>query len=78
MKLANAKKILATALLVGLSSTALVTHSANEYEWNANAPVKLPGANANGKTVLFDVSHGGTEGNADGSSTEVFLTLLMP
>lgn len=65
MKLANAKKFLATALLLGLSSTALVTHAANEYEWNANAPVKVPGANANGKTVLFDVSHGGTEGNAD-------------
>lgn len=39
---------------------------AGEYEWNQSAPVKtpLPG-NANGKTVLFDVSHGATEGNAD-------------
>ncbi len=39
---------------------------ATDYEWNATVPVKQPAtADANGKTVLFDVSHGGTEGNAD-------------
>lgn len=65
MKLANTKNWLASVLLAGLSSSALVSHAANEYEWNANAPVKVPTSNANGKTVLFDVSHGGTEGNAD-------------
>ena len=37
-----------------------------DYEWNYPAPVKTPSAATNnGKTVFFDVSHGGTEGNAD-------------
>lgn len=36
------------------------------YVWDYPAPIKTPSAAAdNGKTVLFDVSHGGTEGNAD-------------
>ena len=39
--------------------------SAHAYQWNYPAPIKTPGANDNGKVVLFDVSHGGTEGNAD-------------
>jgi uncharacterized protein YdeI (BOF family) len=52
---------LALGLLIAAPSTL-----AADYEWNTVAPVKIPApANANGKTVLFDVSHGGTEGNAD-------------
>ncbi|TKB54206.1 DUF6359 domain-containing protein [Ferrimonas aestuarii] len=48
--------------LVGL----LVTAQAQAYGWNYPAPEKAPEAGqSNGKTVLFDVSHGGTEGNAD-------------
>ena len=35
-----------------------------DYQWNNPAPVKTP-SSPNGKTILFDVSHGGTEGNAD-------------
>ncbi|MES1947164.1 hypothetical protein C84B14_07445 [Salinisphaera sp. C84B14] len=39
---------------------------AADYGWNYPAPIKTPSAAAdNGKTVLFDVSHGGTQGNAD-------------
>ncbi|WP_348766543.1 hypothetical protein [uncultured Salinisphaera sp.] len=39
---------------------------AADYDWNYPAPIKTPSAAAdNGKTVLFDVSHGGTQGNAD-------------
>lgn len=42
------------------------TSFAAPYEWNYPAPQKLPSAAAdNGKVVYFDVSHGGTEGNAD-------------
>ena len=51
-------------LALGLLSAAFTTLAA-DYEWNAASPVKVPSSNANGKTVLFDVSHGGTEGNAD-------------
>ena len=51
-------------LALGLLSAAFTTLAA-DYEWNAASPVKVPSTNANGKTVLFDVSHGGTEGNAD-------------
>jgi len=51
------------ALLAGLLATLLAP--AHAYEWNYPAPIKTPGANDNGKVVLFDVSHGGTEGNAD-------------
>lgn len=50
--------VLATLLLSGLAQAA-------PYEWNYPAPALTPGANDNGKVVLFDVSHGGTEGNAD-------------
>ncbi|TBW57598.1 hypothetical protein EZI54_06020 [Marinobacter halodurans] len=36
------------------------------YTWNYPAPLKTPAAGtSNGKLVMFDVSHGGTEGNAD-------------
>ncbi len=65
MNLAKLKQFLAGAVLVGLAASSVTSHAANEYEWNAIAPVKTPTSNANGKTVLFDVSHGGTEGNAD-------------
>ncbi len=35
-------------------------------QWNTRVPIKAPTAsNNNGKRVLFDVSHGGTQGNAD-------------
>ena len=52
---------------VGLGFISLSTLSyADDYQWNSNIPVKQPSAQtSNGKTVLFDVSHGGTEGNAD-------------
>ena len=54
-----------TAVGLGLISLSSLSF-AGDYEWNANVPVKLPSSqNDNGKTVLFDVSHGGTEGNAD-------------
>jgi hypothetical protein len=54
-----------TVLGIGLISLAGFSY-AGDYEWNANVPVKVPAAqSSNGKTVLFDVSHGGTEGNAD-------------
>lgn len=50
--------------LIALALTTLC--SAQEpFQWNKNIPVKRPGANDNGKLVLFDVSHGGTQGNAD-------------
>lgn len=59
------KKKVLTALGIGLLSLSSLSYAA-EYEWNATPPVKIPSAqNSNGKTVLFDVSHGGTEGNAD-------------
>ncbi len=49
-------------LLVGLSGSVIAT----EYNWDTQAPIKTPTpALDNGKRVLFDVSHGGTEGNAD-------------
>lgn len=51
------------ALLAGL--LAFLLTPAHAYDWNYPAPLKTPGANDNGKVVLFDVSHGGTEGNAD-------------
>ncbi len=50
-------------LFAGLLAASL--GSAHAYQWNYPAPIKTPGANDNGKVVLFDVSHGGTEGNAD-------------
>ncbi|OCQ20865.1 hypothetical protein A7985_13805 [Pseudoalteromonas luteoviolacea] len=54
--------VLLGAGLLAQSSFAL----AAAYDWNNTAPVKVPSAaNNNGKTVYFDVSHGGVEGNAD-------------
>ncbi len=50
-------------LVAGLLAASL--GSAHAYQWNYPTPIKTPGANDNGKVVLFDVSHGGTEGNAD-------------
>ncbi|WP_435105176.1 hypothetical protein [Arhodomonas sp. AD133] len=51
-------------LFTALALTTALAHGA-PYEWNYPAPIKTPGANDNGNVVLFDVSHGGTEGNAD-------------
>ncbi|WP_347331699.1 hypothetical protein [Marinimicrobium locisalis] len=54
---------------MSLVSAALVwafCANAFAYQWNYPAPVKTPAPGSdNGKMVLFDVSHGGTEGNAD-------------
>ena len=59
------KKNLLTAIGLGFMSLSNLSY-ADDYQWNANVPVKSPSAQtSNGKTVLFDVSHGGTEGNAD-------------
>lgn len=52
-------------LLGGLLAACAGLTVAAPYDWNYPAPIKTPGANDNGKVVLFDVSHGGTEGNAD-------------
>ncbi|EKF74518.1 hypothetical protein A11A3_07825 [Alcanivorax hongdengensis A-11-3] len=52
--------LLASALFTSVG----LAHAA-PYQWNYPAPLKTPGTNDNGKVVLFDVSHGGTEGNAD-------------
>lgn len=42
------------------------TNTAAAYTWNYPAPELQPSsANDNGKVVMFDVSHGGVEGNAD-------------
>ena len=45
-------------LFAGLLAASL--GSANAYQWNYPAAINTPGANDNGKVVLFDVSHGGT------------------
>ncbi|MGL1959423.1 MAG: hypothetical protein OCD00_19240 [Colwellia sp.] len=59
--LINCCKILSLVSL-GISTTSFSA----EYEWNSTAPIKTPATNIdNGKRILFDVSHGGTEGNAD-------------
>jgi uncharacterized protein YdeI (BOF family) len=59
------KKNALTAIGLGLISLSSLSYAV-DYEWNANVPVKIPSAQTNNnKTVLFDVSHGGTEGNAD-------------
>ncbi|TMP32041.1 DUF6359 domain-containing protein [Pseudoalteromonas rubra] len=56
--------VLGLGVAFALSATAL--QAATPYNWNNTAPVKVPSAQqSNGKTVLFDVSHGGVEGNAD-------------
>lgn len=39
--------------------------AADPFRWNAAVPEKVPAGGGNGKVVLFDVSHGGTQGNAD-------------
>ena len=52
-------------ILTTLLATLCASVNAAPYDWNYPAPIKSPGANDNGKVVLFDVSHGGTEGNAD-------------
>ena len=54
---------LKSSLLISLSCLSTLSFAV-DYQWNNPAPVKIP-ANPNGKTILFDVSHGGTEGNAD-------------
>ena len=54
----------ALALLLGASVASTSAFSAQPYDWNNVAPVKTPSV-SNGKTVYFDVSHGGVEGNAD-------------
>ncbi|QUI23468.1 hypothetical protein HZI73_14760 [Vallitalea pronyensis] len=42
------------------------SHASTPYTWNNVIPEKTPlPANDNGKLVLFDTSHGGTEGSAD-------------
>ena len=61
----NVKQNVLTAMGLGLISLSSLSY-AGDYEWNAKVPVKTPSAQSNNnKTVLFDVSHGGTEGNAD-------------
>lgn len=62
MKMPSLKTTLLLVTLFGISSA----YAVEPYSWNNLAPVKTPSAsNNNGKTVLFDVSHGGVEGNAD-------------
>ena len=61
----NVKDTILSVIGTGLISLGSFSNAA-DYEWNAIAPVKLPSSQtSNGKTILFDVSHGGTEGNAD-------------
>ncbi|SFC60237.1 DUF6359 domain-containing protein [Pseudoalteromonas denitrificans] len=62
------KALLKTAQALSLASVFSLNfaNAATPYAWNNIAPVKTPSStNNNGKTVLFDVSHGGVEGNAD-------------
>lgn len=55
-------KLLFTLVLLFIAGVT----TASPYQWSYPAPVLTPPASVdNGKTVLFDVSHGGTEGNAD-------------
>jgi hypothetical protein len=59
-------KISALIVALGLSLSTLPLQAAESYSWNNIAPTKTPTpSNNNNKTVLFDVSHGGVEGNAD-------------
>ncbi|MDP5212584.1 DUF6359 domain-containing protein [Pseudoalteromonas tunicata] len=56
----------AFALLLGASIASGSAFAADPYSWDNVTPVKQPAiSNNNGKTVYFDVSHGGVEGNAD-------------
>ncbi|MFC3032674.1 DUF6359 domain-containing protein [Pseudoalteromonas fenneropenaei] len=58
--------LLKTTLLLVTSFAISSAYAVDPYSWNNLAPIKTPSAsNNNGKTVLFDVSHGGVEGNAD-------------
>ncbi|GAA0811162.1 hypothetical protein GCM10009111_03250 [Colwellia asteriadis] len=62
----NYSKISALVISLGLGLASLSSHGAEPYQWNNTIPEKAPTASqSNGKTVLFDVSHGGVEGNAD-------------
>ncbi|CAM4132493.1 DUF6359 domain-containing protein [Pseudoalteromonas byunsanensis] len=55
----------ALALLFS-GSLSLNAMAVEAYNWNNIASIKTPSASSNnGKTVYFDVSHGGVEGNAD-------------
>ncbi|GAA4420311.1 MBL fold metallo-hydrolase [Bremerella cremea] len=55
------------AIPVGMAPMASPTAApaSTPYHWNQPPPVKTPTTTANGKSILFDVSHGGTQGNAD-------------
>ena len=59
------RHVLTTPAVTALLTALCASVNAAPYDWNYPAPIKSPGANDNGKVVLFDVSHGGTEGNAD-------------
>lgn len=54
-----------TIALAILCSFFSVLVAQEPFAWNKEIPIKRPGENDNGKLVLFDVSHGGTQGNAD-------------
>ena len=53
-----------TALLIFYALSG-VLFSQDPFVWNKEVPIKRPAENNNGKLILFDVSHGGTQGNAD-------------
>ena len=59
------RHVLTTPAVTALLTALCTSVNAAPYDWNYPAPIQSPGANDNGKVVLFDVSHGGTEGNAD-------------
>lgn len=69
------KNLFLTTLLTLLLTSMLIPNSlfghdtvlaSTPYTWNNTIPEKTPlPANDNGKLVLFDTSHGGTEGSAD-------------
>ena len=59
------RHVLTTPAVTALLTALCANVNAAPYDWNYPAPIQSPGANDNGKVVLFDVSHGGTEGNAD-------------
>ena len=62
--LLNKQNVYFSILATSLSLTANAETQA--YQWNNTAAIKTPAAAVdNGKRVLFDVSHGGVEGNAD-------------
>jgi hypothetical protein len=60
------RNVAALVIALGFGLSTLPLHAAEPYSWNSITPAKMPTVmNDNGKTVLFDVSHGGVEGNAD-------------